>query len=500
MLLPVSASATVFSGSKADPAGDGPSPDRDVTRARVTYDDQSGKFEFAVRLAAAPSAGMQVTAGVGRRNANGCGTPLLVLATVIPGDTTIWLIEENGANPAEHQDYATRTVSGQVLKMTATDPRLKGYKPDCAEAILSDPANSSNLFDHVTTFGVKPPPPRPRIKVKFGKVGSMLRGSSRTVKVRVTNQGTATARKVTLRMKGAGAVKIRPGMRKLGSIRPGKTRVAGFRIQARGKGRAKLTARAKGKKTSARASTAFKITRPAPPPPPATGGLAGEIFWGFESYNYYRSQELVFLHFTSRKFVRWGIPKGGLKSCGRVTAKMKDGEMQPGCLRYSYNKRNGQVRIGKVRGTFRGGKLKLKMNDGVWTTKGEVWYRGLTARPGARFHTMLINRGYTGCGVNPYCTTWKENLTLTRNGKFGRQDSSLSTGGGIGTGLPFVGISQLGPNERGRYKVLRGGKIRFNFADGKKVTETLVVQTDKRGRPDPVREGLLVDDVWFYKD
>jgi hypothetical protein len=244
----------------------------------------------------------------------------------------------------------------------------------------------------------------------------------------------------------------------------------------------------------------MRVVVPKPPPPPSKGGLSGRIFWGFESYRFDRSSEIVFLHFVNRKFVRWGMPEGGLVNCRRVTAKVKDGDMQPGCLRYSYSPSSGRVRIGKVKGTFRGGELKLNMKADIWPTDGDVWYPGLTAKAGSRFKLKLINRGFYGaCGITPYCTTWKENLTMTRDGRFGRQDSSLSTGGGIGTGLPFVAISQLGPNQKGRYRVLSGGRIRFNYASGKKVTETLIVQTDKKGRPDPAREGVLLNDTWFYK-
>lgn len=46
--------------------------------------------------------------------------------------------------------------------------------------------------------------------------------------------------------------------------------------------------------------------------------------------------------------------------------------------------------------------------------------------------------------------------------------------------------------------MLPGSRIRFSYASGKKLTEALIVQTDKRGRPDPVKEGLLLDDTWFY--
>lgn len=496
------ASATVYSGSASDPAGDGPVPGQDLISADARFDSASGTLDFEVRLAGPPSGELQITTGIGRLTGSGdCRTPLVALGTFFPSGNTVWVLETDGSSPAEEEGDGTRSVNGSTVKLRADDSRLKGLGPDCAEAVLSDPSDPAVVYDQTTTFALKPPPPKPRLKAKVSPVGALKRGASKVVKVRISNTGKAAARGVVVRAQVKGAASLTPRLRKLGKVAAGKSKTARFRVKVnrRGKGKVTITARASGHKVKARSVTSFRVRVPQPPPPPSTGGLAGKIFWGFENYRWDRSPDLVFLHFTNRRFVRWGIPKRGLKNCGRVTAKMKDSDMQPGCLRYSYNRRSGQVRIGKVRGTFRGGKLKLKMDDDVWSTSGKSWYRGLTARPGTRFKTKLINRGYYGaCGVTPFCTTWAENLQLTRDGRFGRQSSSISTGGV--PGVNFIAISKLGPNERGRYQVLPGGRIRFNYASGKKVTETLIVQTNKRGRPDPVREGLLLDDVWFYKD
>jgi hypothetical protein len=505
LALPAAASATTFSGASSDPSGDGPSSGLDITRTEVSYDSGQGSANFTVRLAAAPAGNPQVTTALGRTaSAGSCGAPMILAGAFLPDGQTIWLLEQAGASPAEEQDEGTRSISGSTLTLKASDPRLKGLDPNCAVAVLSDPDDTATIYDETASYAVKPPPPKPRLTANIGSIGSLKRKASKLVSVRVSNQGQAAARKVVVRAKIRGAASLRPQVRKLGTIRAGKTGTARFRIKvsARGKGKVSIAARVTGRKVKASASTSFRIELPKPSHPThpvSNGSLAGKIYWGFESYRFDHSADLVFLHFTNGKFVRWSTPGSNLKPCRKITAKVKDGEMQPGCLRYSYDRRSGRVQIGNVRGTYRGGKLKLKMDDDVWPSDGSTWYLGLLARPGTRFGVDLINRGYSGaCGITPYCSTWSEFLLMTRDGRFGRTESWLTTGGTPG-GV-FVAISNLGPDEKGRYKVLRGGRIRFNYASGKKTTENLIVQTDKRGRPDPVHEGLLVGDTWFYQE
>ena len=507
LVLPAGASATAFSGAASDATGDGPSPALDITRTEARYDNQQGRVDFTVRLGAAPAGSLQVTTALGRSESDGsCGAPMILLGAFLPDGPNVWLLERDGSSPAEEQDEATFEVSGETMSLAASDPRLKGLEPNCAVAVLSDPDNTATVYDETDSYPVGPPPPKPRLAAKVSKIGPLNRKTSKLVSVRVANKGKAAAHKVVVRAKIRGAASLTPSVRKLGAIRPGKAATGRFRVRvsARGKGKVSISIKVTGHKVKASASTSFRIKVPKPRPshpshPPSSRGLAGKIFWGFESYRFDRSPDLVFLHFTNRKFVRWSTPAANLKPCGQVTAKVKRGKMQPGCLRYSYDRRSGKVRIGNVRGTYRAGKLKLKMDDHVWPSDGSSWSLGLLAKPGTRFRTDLVNRGYFGaCGVTPYCSTWAEYLLMTKDGRFGRTKSSVITGGT--PGVDFVAISKLGPDEKGRYKVLRGGRIRFNYASGKKKTETLIILTNKRGRPDPVHEGLILDDLWFYEE
>jgi hypothetical protein len=51
-----------------------------------------------------------------------------------------------------------------------------------------------------------------------------------------------------------------------------------------------------------------------------------------------------------------------------------------------------------------------------------------------------------------------------------------------------------------RYEVQSGGRIRLAFADGSVSVRTIGIGIGAGGRPDAAGEGLLLDDVNFYKD
>jgi len=503
--FPVPATAAVHSGQVADPAGDGPEPARDLVSAAVSYEPAAGALTFRLELAGPPppSEDAQILGALGRLEEGVCVAPTMILATLLPGDTTVWLRDDDGAVPAESSGDAQREVAGSRVTLSATDPALRGQAAECALAIISDAATATVNWDETEVFRVNEVKAA-KLKATVRGPAKLRRGAAAKVEVRVSNPGNAAARGVRLRIGLKGRASLRPKAKALGTIGPGKARTvkATVRAAGRAKGTIRLTARATAKNAKAASAAdriAVRVPRPRRPPPATGGGPAGRLFWGFEPYQYDRSAGVIGLYFANRRFVHLGMPEGGLPRCGRVTAKRKDGETTPGCLRYSYDRRTGRVRIGKSKGTYRNGKLKLQMKESAWQIAGKSWYGSSLPGRGSRFGVQLRSAGYYGlCGVTPYCSTWQENLTLTRDGRFGRQRSSLTTSGG--GALPFVAIGKLGPDERGRYKVLSRSRIRFRYASGKTEVQTIAVQLDRRGRPDAAREGLLLDDDWFYRD
>lgn len=509
LAFPVPAAAANHTGKVTDPSGDGPEPARDLVSAEVSYDPATGAFQYTLETAGPPdpTETAQFTGAIGRYGEGGtCTAPAALLATVLPGSISRWMRDDDGQVPAEHDGEADRRVEGNRIVLSGTDQAMKGITATCAVAIVADAATGTVTWDQTDVFPVREVKVA-RLQAKLqGVRAKVRRGGSVKAKVRISNPGNATARGVRLKIGLKGRGTVRPKARKLGAIGPGKARTVAFRVSTnrRSKGALRLTARASaGNAKAAAAGGRIKVQvprrkRPAPSNP---GGLAGKLFWGFESYQWDRSSDVFGLHFVNRKFVHLGMPKGGLATCGRATAKVKDGKLTAGCVRYSYNARTGKVRIGSSAGTYRKGKLKLKLKgrESDWAISTDTWYGTALPKAGAKLNVKLINRGYQGlCGLTPFCTTWQENLTLKKNGQFGRQKSSLSTSGG--PGLPFVAIHQLGPDERGRYQVLSRSRIRFRYASGKVQTQTIAIQLNKRGPPDAAREGVILDDTWFYRE
>jgi len=503
------ASATVFEGSSTDPAGDGSSADRDLTSAAVAYDDTAGTISFTMNLAAAhTNSPVQIVGGIGTLNpSGGCSYPLAVVGAIRPDGAVRWVRGNTSANPAEAAGDAQIAIDGPKITLSADADELRGMTPNCGEALLSNPADPNQTHDTTNAFTVAPRPTGPKLGVEISGLGATIkRGAEAKVKVKVVNggDGLAATAKVSLSAKGG---TLKPGNRSLGTIPPGKSSVGVFNLKVGKRSKGTITLRAKATARGAKAVTAGKSIKikapgkkPKPPKPGGRGGLVGQLFWGFEEYQYDRSSDILGLYFSNSKFVHWGIPKGGLVNCRKVTAKLdEDGELQPGCLRYTYNPKSGKLSIGKAKGTFRGGNLKLKMDQDMWRIDGKTWFTSAFAKPGARFKLTLINRTYFGlCGITPYCTNSQDLVTLDRDGRFGRTASSLTTGGG--GSIPFIAIGSYPPEDRGTYTVLGNGRIRFSFDNGEVKTETLVIQTNKRGKPDAAGEGILLDDAYYYKE
>ncbi len=502
-----SSSATVYSGSAADPAGDGPVSSRDISAAQTSYDSETGEFSVTTTFAAPPGELFtQITGALGRLNDSGeCAVvPLAALGTFLPDGDAVWIREDDGPLPPEADGPADRTIEATRVTLTTTTSELADLPVNCSAVLLTDPDDPDLVFDRTESFAVEPPPKKPRLSASIGGArGSVKRGSSHKVKVRVRNSGDAGASRVKVRLSANGPARAKPASRGLKSIGPGRSKTATFslKVKPRAKGKIKLRAKVTGKGVKASASKSVRVKVKKPKPGPTGRGLAGKLFWNFETYQYDRSADILGLYFANSRFVHWGMPEGGLKNCSKVTAKKdEDGDLQPGCLRYSFDPKTGAVRIGENKGTYRNGTLKLKLEADGWTEAAVgTWYGSAFAKPGARFKLTLKNASFFGlCGITFYCSTSQEFVTLTRDGRFGRTSTSLITSGG--GSIPFVAVGSFPPEDRGTYRVLSRGRIRFSYDDGKTKTETLTIQVNKRGKPDAANEGILLDEAWFYKD
>lgn len=513
-----SAVAATHTGQTTDPTGDGPDPGRDLNGSTVRYDRATGALRFTIELAGepAPAGATRYIGGLGHRNAQGdCAAPLFMLAAELPDGPTIWMRDDgepgaaslkaattrrsSGATvSAASQGNANRSISGRTITLSVPEnAAFKDGSPGCAIAIVSD---DSGILDDAAVFPVKPVP-RAGLRVRLAGAKAVRPGRSVRVKVRVTNPGNIATRKVRVKLGMKGAATIRPRARKIGRLRPGTARTFRVRVKAGRKARGKLRLKARANAGNAPGTAIawpIKVKMPPKKAPPASGGLSGRLFWNLESGAYDRSARVLGLYFSNSRFAHLGMPEHGLPNCGRATAKRKNGILSAGCVRYSFNSRTGKVRLAGAAGKLKGRTLRLKIR-GWGTIANNSWVEAAVPAKGARFKVKLINQGYTGlCGVTPYCITWKEGLQLDRKGRFGWQKSVTASGGGPGSG--FVAIHKLGPDERGRYRVLPRGRIKLSYADGTTKTLTIAVQRNGRGKPDPAGSGLLVGTAEFYRD
>lgn len=338
-----------------------------------------------------------------------------------------------------------------------------------------------------------------RLQVQ-GLAKSVPVNKARRFKLRITNSGTRPVRAIRLSLSGTRGLAVNPSKRSIKELKAGRTLSVNVSVRANRRapahGRVLVTANARGAGT-ARLARQLRVVRggAGQKAGASVNSPAGHYFWAFEDIRVDRSSDPIGFYFANDRFVHVGLPKGGLPNCSRANAKRdSDGNIESGCVRYTFNPRSGALRIDKLRGKFtaKKGKSSVEFDD-------KTYYLATIPKAGSRIQTTLINRGFRGmCGLILGCTTWKENLGLDNRGRFVRSRSSITSMGGAGA--PFVWGASFPPDEYGTYRILGKGRIQLRFQDGSVSTETIAVQHDSKGRPDPVKEGLILDDTWFYPE
>ncbi|WP_026911312.1 hypothetical protein [Patulibacter minatonensis] len=514
------AGAAVHTGQIAGgPAGGAP-PGRTISDLAVSYDDAAGTLTGTVTMAGAPAAGdtAVVTIHLGTPDGSTCAAPQALIATALGG--TDAAAGESGSGA---QFGATRTTDGSRVTVTSTAPQLVGLGYRCfwarvksGDAIVTE----TNGWGRVTTATPPPaptpptpapapvpaPPPVPAPSPpKAPKLAVTVTGVPRTVakgrwyaaRVRVKNVGTRQATKVRLSAARLSGVQLRSRTASWRSIKVGKSVSTRVRVRMTGSlpqrtvkvgvtGSSKLTA-------AATIVLRRKVAAPKPTPAGKGGPLAGRYWWGFVSHTD-RAWDNRGVWFTDGKWAYVGLPQGGLPRCTGPKPTLND-EGKPtgdGCVAYTLNERTGTLRVGDLRGTFRKGALEL---DDVRLTELAV------PKAGSRFAVNLIHRGFNGlCGLVLGCTTYSESLALNQDGTFARASSSISSSGGSGTGVPYVNVSSFPPNQHGTYEILSAGRARFAYADGTVRVQTIGIDRNTQGRPDPATGGILLNDTNFYPD
>lgn len=508
--------AAVRTGSGTDASGDGTAGlARDITGVQTSYDDASGAIAFQVTFAAAPSAGDSslVAAAVGTKQSNGsCTTPWAIVGASVTGASATWL--RNDGSGVVDDGTATASPSGATLGLSATASSLAGQAWNCALVAVSDSAGNT-VYDGAGPFDIaaapsppaqpapaptptpttKPAPKRAQLAVNVSGIPTTIRRNRwMRLKVAVDNPGSAAARKVELAVGSARGLRAKPRTRTFKLIKAGKRSSATIRVRLTRRARTitKVGVKVTAGKLTARQTLALRIGAPPKSPTKAKAGLAGRYFWRTVTRVDYAWDNRG-IAFVDDRWAYRGIPKGGLPTCTSVTAGVDaKGEPTDGCLRYTYDKATGTVTVGSEQGRFEKatGKLTLGSDD----------YDPLAIpAPGTRLDVSLVNRGFSGfCGLIVGCTTWTDYLTLRTDGQFALTSQTIASMGG--SGVPFTYAWNAPPDQHGTYEVQSGGRIRLAFADGSLSVRTIGIGIGAGGRPDAAGEGLLLDDVNFYKD
>jgi hypothetical protein len=540
-----SASATVFSGSGSDPTGDVSPLTRDVTGVEASYDD-AGTVSASLTFGADPEP-LFFYLQVGTPAGTTCGPPFAALGGYTDATTGVWGI--SGDSDEDLRSDAQITRAGSKVTIAASGSRLAGGAPSCVTGQVST-KDGNTLYDSVdapaalTAQAAPPQPPTPpqppappvtttapapapvptqqtaaaskpkkvaQLAVAVSGVPSTIRRNrTMSLKVKVTNTGTAAATGVTLKVGAARGLSATPKTIKVKSLKAGRSTTRRVKVMLTRKARTTTTLSLKAsgaKQLAAASSVALRIGKakkqkgskktPATPTVPTKKNPLIGTYWWYVISHVDWAWDNHGVYFLDDKWAYRGIPKGGLPtSCAAQTAGVDEkGEQTDGCIPYTYDEATGTVTLGTAAGTFKDGKLQI-------TDEGDLqdYDRLIVPEPGARYAAELVHRGFNGmCGLILGCTTWENWLTLAADGQFIYSKSTTTTMGDPGIG-PFTAAGSYPADEHGTYEVLAGGKIRLSFADGTVKEQTFAVQANDAGAPDPTGEGVFLDEDNFYKD
>lgn len=520
LFLAAAAGAEVRSGS----ASDGIEPERlppgqDIVAVQASYDTATGTITAAVTTLGAPEAlaTRALRTDFFPVDASGeCVAPEARIVSIYSEAGAFWVYNGSALQAGQ------KSVAGNVATLSATSPLLVNQPFFCVDAyvltesgeVLEALASPFKLIAPATPPLPPPPsspppsnplvtptpPPAPKLaKLSLGGLSRALtlhRGKWKQVKLAVTNDGTATAAEVTLKLGKAKGVAIKPksGQLKLKSIAPGKSKTATFELLLTKKAKASSTISltltgAKGvKSTGAVTVNAWQKHHKGgkAKETPVVSPLAERLFYAYENHPS-ESATLIGYAFLDGTWAYHGIPAGGLPTCTEVTGAAD----KEGCVKYSYDPKTGAVQIGSLGG----GKI---LADGSLEIDGEKYSPASIPAAGTRYQVEQEYGGYTGlCGLITGCTTFHEHLLLTSGGEFVLTRSSLTTIGGSGPGETFIAAGSYPPDQHGTYAIEPRGRIRLNYADGTVKTRTIAIILNKEGKPDPVNDGLLLDSDYF---
>lgn len=229
--LAASPAQATFIAAGQDPVGDttGGHPARDLLGVSLAYDKRTGALRGGVKLAAAPfeGAAANLTLFAGRRSATGSGCnayPAIGFGTQTDLRGVRW-VRFAAAGAAPQDGAATKTYDGPIEEYEARAATLRGARPECVIAQLSDPATGA-VHDVAGPYAVRA---LPELELALGTLPTMRPNRTRTVRVALRNPGDAATGRLRLSIGGARGMSIRAA-RTVPSIAAGSRRTVAIRV------------------------------------------------------------------------------------------------------------------------------------------------------------------------------------------------------------------------------------------------------------------------------
>ncbi|MFN8122306.1 MAG: hypothetical protein U0237_07740 [Thermoleophilia bacterium] len=167
------AAAEVRSGTAADPAGDAADARYDIRSVTAAYDASAGSLSVAVTLAGPPSGDGTVYAIAGTPSGTSCDAPTLALgASTDPAlPTAVAVPDADGSR----QRAATRTISGNVLTIRASDPAFAGRPFACVLVEIGAGGATADALDGTLPLVAAAAPPASVPLTRAQKLARALR-------------------------------------------------------------------------------------------------------------------------------------------------------------------------------------------------------------------------------------------------------------------------------------------------------------------------------------
>lgn len=285
------------------------------------------------------------------------------------------------------------------------------------------------------------------------------------VPVAVENSGEIPATGVVVTLRKTSKVQATRSTTMIGTMAPGATATANIRVRLVGGSSRSVSFDVSADDGVETASGSFLLAT-TPKPPKASASLAGLYLWRTQILTGVTNWDNDGLFFVNKKFAFRGFPTAGLPNCRKVTATLTG----DGCVRYWYDAKTRKLQVDTERGTSLGARGRP---DGVKVGKDSFTLELVMPKKESVLAVDLEHIDAFMC-PGPACTTSTTTVALDR-------DRTFALGAATGT-----------------YAIGRNGLLTLTMSDGSRTASTIWIQADRKGKPQPTREGLIMGDTNYY--